>query len=144
MKQNKIILVAEEDDSVYALVDKALAGNGQNHPILRVKSGQEMRDLVSVGRMAGGAIPEAAYILIVDESLLQSDEKGFLSWMTVADLRARTVVVVLVDQEDPATVNKYQGLGASMCIVKSKVEAELSATVSGLGSFLTVVQGPNA
>jgi hypothetical protein len=144
MKQNKIILVAEEDDSVFKLVSKALAETGQNHPILRVRSSQELGDLVSVGQMAGGAVPDAAYILIVDEALLQSDSLGFTSWMTRTDLRTRMVVVVLVDQEDPATVNKYQGLGASVCILRSKVEAELSETVCGLGSFLAVVQGPHA
>lgn len=144
MKQNKTILVAEDSDHIFGLISKALDATPLVHPIIRIKTSRELGELLSAGAAAPGSAADAAYILIVDELLLQSEDPGFVSWVVRGDLRPRVLVIVLVEKDDQKTVNKYQGMGASLCILKSDVESDLSDTVSKLGSFLAVVQGPHA
>jgi DNA-binding NarL/FixJ family response regulator len=142
MKQNKIILVAESDDSVFTLISDALVRTSRVYPVVRMKTSRELADLLTVGQGAAGVVTDATYILIVDEAFLESEGREFIPWMSRSDLRTRMLVLVLVAREDDRTVNRFQAMGASVCILKSQAQEVLSETVGKLGSFLAVVQGP--
>jgi hypothetical protein len=141
MKQNKIIIVAVDNDNVFQLIGKALANHAESQPIVRVTSATELGSMLSSGQKVSGIVPDAAHILIVDELLLQCQPDP-APWAATTNSGTRMLIIVLIDRDDQKTINKYQGLGANMCILKSQVESELSQTLTMLGDFLAVVQAP--
>jgi DNA-binding NarL/FixJ family response regulator len=136
MNQNKVILVAERDDTVYSLIDAALGRTAPTCSLVRLGAGSSPTDMLFGEQLA----PDTAYILILDEDCPEPGSKEILSRMKKNTRTARIPVVVLVGSDRQEYIKEYQALGASACVLRSDDKDALSDTIARLGSFLAVVQ----
>jgi CheY-like chemotaxis protein len=140
MKQNKVILVAESDDAMYSLISKALETTAV-HTVLRIAGRGDLADFLSGSQPGKRLIPNVAYILILDENCITLDDKRMLPDVA-DDLLAKIPIIVFLDSDNEKCIDRYQALGASICILKPRDEAELKDTIAKLAGFLDVVQTP--
>jgi CheY-like chemotaxis protein len=140
MKQSKVILVAESDDVMYSLISKALEITA-THTVLRLAGRDDLADFLSGSQSGKRLIPNVAYTLILDENCITMDDKRMLPDVA-DDLLTKIPIVVLLDSDNEKCIDRYQALGASICILKPRDEAELKDTIAKLAGFLDVVQTP--
>jgi CheY-like chemotaxis protein len=144
MKQNVIILIAEDDTGHFTLIRKNLVRSSVANQILRFKDGQEIVDFL-FGQAVATASPDAAkfdprapYVLLLDIRMPKIDGVEVLRRVKADEVLRRMPVIMLTTTDDPAEVNRCYSLGCSFYIVKPADYVEFMAAVEQLGRFLSL------
>ncbi len=142
MKQEVIILIAEDDEGHAHLIRKNLSRAGIANDIIHFKDGQEVVDFLFCLGDGPHRKPGAAYVLLLDIRMPKLDGTEVLERLK-ADTELRKIPVVMITTtDDPREVERCHIIGCSNYITKPiEYEAFVNA-IRQLGLFLTVVQVP--
>ena len=143
MKNEVVILIAEDDEGHAGLIRKNLVRAGIANEMLHFKDGQEIMDFLL--RKGDGAKRKlgTAYVLLLDIHMPRLDGMEVLA-QAKADPELRKIPVIMITTtDDPREVVKCHALGCNNYIVKPIDYENFMNAVRQLGLFLAVVEVPN-
>jgi len=142
MKDEVLILVAEDDEGHAGLIRKNLARAGISNEIIHFQDGQQILDyLLRLG--PGPHRPlRGAYVLLLDIRMPKVDGTEVLRQLKADPELRKLPVIMITTTDDPREVEHCHRLGCSSYLTKPvEYEAFVNA-IRQLGLFLSVVQVP--
>ena len=136
-----VILLAEDDDGHAELVQRNLARAGVDHPLVRVRDGQEALDFI-LGRGRFSGRPPSALLLLLDINMPRIDGVEVLRQVKCRAETARLPVIMLTTADDPREIERCYELGCNVYITKSVDSEALVEAIRRLGLLIQVVRLP--
>lgn len=142
MKQEVIILLAEDDDGHAKLIEKNLRRTGIANKIIRFKDGQETLDFLF--QSGSGAQREVgkSYLLILDIRMPKVDGVEVLQQVKAHKELKKIPVIMVTTTDDPREVERCHQLGCSNYVTKPVEYEKFIGAIQQIGMFLLVVQIP--
>lgn len=113
------IIIAEDDDEYYALVQEALEPAGFSKSRFRVKDGQELLDfLLKKGDFRDRKDLSAASLVLLDLNLPKKDGREILKEVRRHPLLGRLPVIIFTSSHSVEDIELCYQLGCSSFIVK--------------------------
>ena len=142
MKDEIVILIAEDDDGHFFLIKKNLERVGINNSIIRFIDGQETLNFLF--REGNGLIREfdKEYLLLLDINMPKVDGVEVLKLIKDEPELDNIPVVMLTTSDDQAKTDECRELGCTAYIVKPVEYEDFVSTISSIGQFLSVVVMP--
>ncbi len=142
MKDEIVILIAEDDDGHFFLIKKNLERVGINHSIIRFIDGQEILDFLF--RKGKGPIREfdKGYLLLLDINMPKMNGVEVLRLIKDEPELDNIPVVMLTTSDDQAKADECRELGCTAYIVKPVEYDNFVSTIKDIGQFLSVVVIP--
>lgn len=145
MKEDAVILIAEDDAGHFALVKKNLWRSCVRNDILHFKDGQEILDFLF--RRADGLnrADGASYLILLDIRMPKVDGLEVLRQIKGDEKLSEIPVIMLTTTDDPVEVDRCYQAGCSFYMVKPSSYAVFMHAVEQLGFFLSMpcVEVPN-
>lgn len=142
MKQEVIILIAEDDEGHALLIKKNLKRAGISNEILHFKDGQETLDFL-YGRGEGPhRMTDSAYLLLLDIRMPKVDGVEVLQQIKQDNELCKIPVIMITTTDDPREVEYCHSLGCSNYITKPIEYDKFVDAITQLGLFLMVVEVP--
>ena len=142
MKDEIVILIAEDDNGHFSLIKKNLERIGINNPIIRFIDGQETLNFLF--RKGNGLIRELdkGYLLLLDINMPKLNGVEVLKQIKDEPELANVPVVMLTTSDDQAKADECRELGCTAYIVKPVEYGDFVSTIRSIGMFLSVVVMP--
>ncbi len=142
MKNELVILLAEDDEGHSTLIKRNLNRAGISNPILSFKDGQEVLDFLL--REGSGSHREAGkpYLLILDIRMPKIDGVQVLERVKRDTELKKIPVIMLTTTDDPREVDRCHRLGCSSYLTKPVDYDKFVLSIRQLGLFLSIVQYP--
>ena len=138
MRDDAVILVAEDDAGHFVLVKKNLWRSCVTNDILHFKDGQEVLDFLFQRGDGPKMVPDTPYLLLLDIRMPKVDGIEVLRQMQ-GDANLRKIpVVILTTTDEQEEVKRCYDLGCSFYIVKPANYNDFMSAVEQLGSFLSL------
>ncbi|MDO8283097.1 MAG: response regulator [Thermodesulfovibrionia bacterium] len=142
MKNNIVILLAEDDFGHAGLIIKNLKRSGIGNEIIHFKDGQDTLNYLSeqtqVPKDQGGA----GYVLLLDIRMPRVDGIEVLTRMKKDERLRRIPVIMVTTTDDDATVNLCYELGCASYISKPVDYDAFIKMVQELGAYLKMMEVP--
>jgi CheY-like chemotaxis protein len=140
MNKDTVILVAEDEDGHFALIQKNLFRAGIDNEIIRFTDGQQILDFFR----DGVSMPHNKYVLLLD--LRMPKVSGFEVLHTLKSHPGlKTIpVIVLTTANTPQDVQRCHELGCALYVVKPMEYESLVEAIQRIGEFLKVIEVPQA
>ena len=138
MRDDAVILIAEDDTGHFALVKKNLWRSCITNDILHFRDGQEILDFLfkrGNGLVRQDNIP---YLLLLDIRMPKVDGREVLKQIKVNPETKDIPVVILTTTDDADEVNRCYDLGCSFYMAKPADYNRFMEAVSSLGAFLSL------
>ena len=142
MKQEVIILVADDDDGHAGLIEKNLARAGIVNEIIRFRDGQEIVDFLLCRGDGPQRKPDAPYVLLLDIRMPKIDGTEVLRRVKTDPGLRQMPVIMITTTDDPNEVAYCHALGCNSYITKPVEYEDFVNAIRQLGLFLAVVQVP--
>jgi CheY-like chemotaxis protein len=141
MKQDVVILIAEDDEGHARLIEKNLRRAALHNAIERFSDGQDLLDyLFRRGPRQGQ--PEMPFLILLDVRMPKVDGVEVLRQLKEDEELRKIPVIMLTTTDDPREVQRCHALGCSHYIVKPVEYEQFADTISRLGHFVTLVKVP--
>ena len=142
MKDEVVILIAEDDDGHFFLIKKNLERFGINNSIIRFINGQETLDFLF--RKGKGPIRELdkGYLLLLDINMPKVDGVEVLKLIKDEPELDNIPVIMLTTSDDQANADECRELGCTAYIVKPVEYEDFVSTLRDIGQVLSVVVIP--
>lgn len=141
MKEETVIILAEDDEGQANLIIKSLRRTGITNKILHFKDGQETLDFL----MGKGDGPhrekDTSYISLLDINMPKVDGIEILRQIKYDKLR-KMPVIMITTTDDPGEIERCYELGCSNYIVKPVNYEKFNDAFKQLGQFLHTVVFP--
>lgn len=141
LKQEVIILVADDDAGHARLIEKNLRRAALANQIVRFTDGQEVLDFL-FRRSGSKPPPEAAYLLLLDIRMPKLDGVEVLRQLKEDGELRKIPVIMLTTTDDPREVARCHALGCSHYMVKPVDYEKFSEAINSLGHFVTLIEVP--
>lgn len=141
MKQDVVILIADDDHGHARLIEKNLRRAALNNPIERFEDGKAVLDFL-FRRGDRQCQPETPYLLLLDIRMPKVDGLDVLRQLKEDPERRKIPVIMLTTTDDPREVERCHALGCSHYIVKPVEYGQFADVVGKLGHFVTLVKIP--
>ena len=138
MKDNTVILIAEDDAGHFALVKKHLWRSCVQNEILHFKNGQEILDFFTESSGEQSMVPGTSYVLLLDIRMPKVDGTEVLEMLRTNSDLSMIPVIMLTTTDDPKEINRCYDLGCSFYIVKPSDYNRFMECVDQLGAFLSL------
>jgi CheY-like chemotaxis protein len=135
-----IVLVAEDDDAHFLLVEKNLKRQGISSEIVRFKDGQTVIDfLFSCG---DGASIEAdkRYVLLLDVCLPKVDGIEILTRIKNDDSLSSIPVIMLSAGDDPDKIDACHDIGCSLYVTKPADYESFVEAIKKIAMLISVAE----
>jgi CheY-like chemotaxis protein len=142
MRQEVVILIADDDPGHARLIEKNLSRAGLNNPIQRFGNGQEILDFLFRRGPGPHRQPGAAYLLLLDIRMPKVDGIEVLRQIKADPELRKIPVSMLTTTDDPSEVERCHVLGCNNYIVKPVDYEKFAEAIKQLGLFITLVQVP--
>ena len=142
MKQEVIILVADDDDGHAGLIRKNLSRAGILNEIRRFRDGQEILDFLFQLGPGPHRMENEAYILLLDIRMPKLDGTEVLRRVKSDDGLRKMPVIMITTTDEPREVANCHALGCNNYITKPVEYDDFVNAIRQLGLFLSVVQVP--
>ena len=142
VKNELVILMAEDDDGHAFLVRQNLQDAGIVNRIVHVKDGQEALDYVRSAGTYTGRAPGGPLLLLLDINMPRVDGVEVLRQLKANPGTAQIPVIMLTTTDDPREVRRCYDLGCSSYVTKPVEYEKFVEAVRRLGLFLTIVEVP--
>jgi CheY-like chemotaxis protein len=142
MRDDTLILIAEDDDGHYALIERNLARAGISNQIIRLKDGQEALDLLEGLKTSSNPNSKKPCLMILDIRMPKVDGFEVLAYMKNDELLRKIPVIVLTTAGDKNAVDKCQRLGCNMYVVKPVEYDQFVEAMNRIGHFLSIIEVP--
>ncbi len=138
MKDNTVILIAEDDAGHFALVKKHLWRSCVQNEILHFKNGQEVLNFFFDPKAEQAMVPGTSYVLLLDIRMPKVDGTEVLERLRCDGDLSKVPVIMLTTTDDPNEINRCYDLGCSFYIVKPSDYNRFMECVDQLGAFLSL------
>ena len=142
MKRDVEILIAEDDDGHFSLVEKNLRRAGICNKITRFADGRKTLDFLFPEASAARRCADCAYLLLLDIRMPHVDGVEVLKQIRQDPFWKRMPVIMLTTTDDPREIERCCELGSSVYIVKPVEYQAFVEAVRKVGLFLSVVEVP--
>jgi CheY-like chemotaxis protein len=143
MKNEDIIILAEDDPGHVELIKKYLKRAGLNNEILIFKDGQETLDFLLKNGDGPHIQNNKRYILLLDIRMPKVDGLEVLSQIKKRNELKNMPVLMLTTSDDPREIEKCYELGCNNYITKSSDYQTFEDNILRLGLFLPKIELPN-
>jgi CheY-like chemotaxis protein len=142
MKNEMVMLIAEDDEGHATLIKKQLARSGILNQMIHFKDGDETLDFLL--RRGKGPHRESGshYLLLLDIRMPRVDGIEVLSQVKGHDELRKMPVIMITTTDDPREVDRCHALGCSHYITKSVDYDMFVNAIRQLALFLPVVKVP--
>lgn len=142
MKQEVIILIAEDDKGHADLIRKNLARAGITNEIVHFLDGQKILDYLF--RLGDGPHRQSgeSYVLLLDIRMPKASGTEVLEQIKSDPELCKIPVIMITTTDDPREVERCHKLGCSNYINKPVEYEQFVTSIRHLGLFLSVVQVP--
>ena len=142
MRRDVVILVAEDDDGHFSLIQKNLQRSGIWNDMVRFVDGQQTLDFLFM--RDGGAKREHShkYLLLLDIRMPKVDGVEVLERIKQDAELKKMPVIILTTTDDPREIERCHSLGCSIYIVKPVEYEGFIDAIRKVGLFLSVVEVP--
>ena len=142
MKEDAVILLAEDDDGHATLTRMALREVGVNNEIIRFRDGQETVDFLFGNGQRHSREADAHYLLLLDLRMPKVDGIAVLRRIRQDEQLRRMPVVVLSTTDNPHEIKTCKSLHCSCYIVKAAGCEAFAAALQQVKPFLEHRQAP--
>lgn len=137
MSTQAMILVAEDDDGHFALIERNLLRSGVVEPIVRFRDGQEVLDYLSNAESCDSANLHRPMLILLDIRMPKMDGVTVLEKIKSHPIFKKIPVFMLTTTDDPSEINHCYRVGCNCYIVKPSNYEKFMQTMERLGAFLT-------
>jgi CheY-like chemotaxis protein len=142
MRDDSVILIAEDDDRHFSLVQRGLELAGIHNQILRFVDGQQVLDSFIAKHEGAKQKEKRAYVLFLGIGIPKLDGVNVLERIKQNPTVKKMPVIMLTSKDDPQIIERCHNLGCSVYIVKPPDDESLAETVRKVGLFLSAVELP--
>lgn len=138
MNRDAVILVVEDDDGHFALIQRNLCRSGVNNQIIHFSDGQQILDFFD------GHIfkQHDKYVILLDLRLPKVSGFEVLTFLKSHSKLKTIPVVILTTANTPQDVHRCHELGCALYIVKPVEYDLLVDSIQRIGAFLNVIEIP--
>ena len=142
LKEEMVILIAEDDEGHATLIKKNLVRSGILNQMIHFKDGDETLDFLL--KRGKGPHREAGkhYLLLLDIRMPRVDGIEVLRQVKGHDELRKMPVIMITTTDDPREVDRCHTLGCSHYITKPVDYDMFVKAVRQLGLFLLVIEVP--
>ena len=138
MKEDTVILIAEDDAGHFALVKKNLWRSCVSNSFLHFRDGQEVLDFLFMRGDGPQMTSNTSYLLLLDIRMPKVDGLEVLREIKKHPELKKIPVVMLTTTDSPREVEGCHDLGCSFYIIKPSNYNEFMSSVECLGSLLSL------
>lgn len=138
MKDNMVILIAEDDAGHFALIKRNLWLSCVDNEILHFKDGQEILDFLFGTGDGPKRQKNISYIILLDIRMPKVDGRKVLRRIKEDHKLRKMPVIMLTTTDDIREVDRCYQLGCSFYMVKPVDYNQFMGAVENLGSFLSL------
>jgi CheY-like chemotaxis protein len=142
MNKDALILVAEDDDGHFALIERNLLRSGISNPIVRFRDGQEILDFLEEAKLPESDNFRRPLLLILDIRMPKVDGLDVLSRLKADDTLRKIPTIILTTTGDQQAVEQCQLLGCSMYVVKPVEYEKFIESIQKICRFLSILEVP--
>jgi len=142
MKEDTVILQAEDDDGHATLTRMALREVGVNNQIIRFRDGQETVDFLFGTGQGPSREADVHYLLLLDLRMPKVDGISVLRRIRQDEQLRRMPVVVLSTTDNPHEIKTCKSLHCSCYVVKAAGCEAFAAALQQVKPFLEHRQTP--
>jgi CheY-like chemotaxis protein len=141
VKKKALILIAEENDSDFALLEKNLQRFEHPFDIFRFRDGQ---NLLSTLRKLGekDTVYSRPYLLFLDIQLPPEGGMAILETLKSDPQLKKIPVILLLTSESEQVLEKCYQRGCGFCLRKPEDSERFSEVIRRVSDFLSVVELP--
>ncbi len=143
MNSDVILLIAEDDDGHFGLIQKNLVRAGILNDVIRFKDGQETIDYLFQKDVTFCREPGRSYVLLLDIRLPRINGIEVLAQIKANPEVRKMPVIMITTTDSPREVERCHTLGCSSYIVKPVEYDNFVHAIRQLGLYLKVVQIPS-
>lgn len=141
MDREARILIAEDDDGHYTLIQRNLARTGISNETSRFRDGQELMDYLTRVRQNHGQLKKS-YLLFLDLRMPKMGGIEVLDALKSDSVLRRIPVIVLTTASTEEEIDKCHEHGCCMYIVKPVEYSRFVEMIRQVGSFLSILELP--
>ena len=142
MRNDAIILVAEDDDGHFTLLEKSLLRSGIHNQIIHFTDGQETIEFVNRLKDPSFVHSKHPCLLLLDIRIPKVDGLQILKFIKCDPEIKKLPVVVFTAAGHPQVVEECRGLGCNMFVAKPVAYEDFSASMERIGRFLSIIELP--
>jgi len=142
MKEDAVILLAEDDDGHATLTRMALREVGMNNEIIRFRDGQETVDFLFGAGQGPSREADVHYLLLLDLRMPKVDGISVFRRIRQHEQLRRMPVVVLSTTDNPHEIETCKNLNCSSYIVKPTGNKAFAAAMQQVKPLLEHPQAP--
>lgn len=142
MKEEVVIVIAEDDDGHALLIKKNLQRAGISNTLFRFRDGQETLDFFFRHGTGPQRESKTPFLLLLDIKMPKLDGIEVLKQLKADSELRKIPVIIITTTDDPKEVELCHKLGCSSYITKPVDYNQFVTAIQQLGLFLSVVQVP--
>lgn len=142
IKDEIIIIIAEDDEGHASLIKKNLKRAGIRNNFLHFKDGQEVLDFLFMKGEGPHRERYKAYLLLLDIRMPKVDGIEVLRQIKEDPELSKMPVIMVTTTDDPREVDNCHKLGCSVYVTKPVGYEKFSDAIRKLGLFLMIVKLP--
>ncbi len=138
MKEDAVILIAEDDAGHFELVKRNLWRSCVENEILHFKDGQETLDFLFKARQVVKGEKNRSYVLLLDIRMPKVDGREILRRLKEDEELKKMPVIMLTTTDEAGEIDKCYEMGCSFYMVKPADYNKFMSAVENLGAFLSL------
>ena len=142
MNKDALILVAEDDDGHFALIERNIVRSGISNRIVRFRDGQEILEFLEEAKTHGSDNYSRALLLLLDIRMPKVDGLDVLTRLKADEVLRRIPVIILTTTGDQQAIDQAQRLGCNMYVVKPVEYEKFIESIQKISRFLSILEVP--
>ena len=142
MNKDALILVAEDDDGHFALIERNLIRSGISNQIVRFRDGQEILDFLEEAKTPDSENCSRAMLLLLDIRMPKVDGLEVLTRLKADETLRRIPIIILTTTGDHQAIDQCQRLGCNMYVVKPVEYDKFIESIQKICRFLSILEVP--
>ena len=142
MRDDAIILIAEDDDGHFSLMEKNLLRSGIANEMIRFVDGQKTLDFLN--QLKDPSFPHSKHpcLLILDIRMPKVNGLEVLKFIKADAQLKKIPVIVLTTAAGGPIIDECQKFGCNMFAVKPVEYEKFVEAINRIGRFLSIVEVP--
>lgn len=142
VRDDAIILIAEDDDGHFSLIERNLLRAGISNRMIRFVDGEQAHEFLNQLKDPSFLHSSHPCILILDIQMPKMDGISLLKILK-RDPRLKIIpVIMLTTTGDPQVVTQCRQAGCNMFVTKPTAYEQFVESMDRLGHFLSIIEVP--
>lgn len=142
MRENASIMIAEDDDGHYSLIERNLFRSGVNNSITRFRDGQGAVDFLERLKDSGNPQSRLPWLMILDVRMPKVDGLEVLRLIKRDPVLKVIPVIIMTTAASREVIAKCHEAGCNVFIVKPVEYGQFVDSMAQIAHFLSIVELP--